>query len=79
MKYLSLDRIYLCSFLPLVMGRQCYFCDEDSSECDEHNYGEHIHCQTEDSNAPHYGSDCAVGHTGKYKNLYSVAAIQCLI
>ena len=47
------------------IGRECYFCDENSGDCSADNYGERVHCQMENSEAPHYGSDCVVGHTGE--------------
>ena len=56
--------------MPTGIGRQCYFCDETTEDCSADNYGERVHCQMEDSEAPHYGSDCAVGHTGE--NVFTI-------
>ena len=47
--------------------KQCYFCDETSEECSADIFGERVHCQMEDPTKPHYGDECAVGHTGKIK------------
>ena len=46
-------------------GRQCYFCDETSNDCNADIFGVKVHCQLENSSGPHYGDVCIVGHTGK--------------
>ena len=54
----------------LESGLECYYCHSDDhqklEECNAEHPGGIVKCQTEDSDAPHYGTFCSVGHTGMF-------------
>ena len=76
--YIIIDSNY--SILISGGGLECYFCQSDDhhnlEECNAEHAGGIVSCQNNDSEAPHFGTYCNVGHTGMFSK-YLETFLKC--